>query len=97
MTAPDLEVARRLARAFVDARSAACVNIVPGITSVYRWQGQVEESSEVLLIAKTTEDRVADLMRELRELHPYEVPECVVLEPSGVEAKYLAWLRAETR
>ncbi len=96
MTAPDLAVARALARALVEHKSAACVNLVPGVQSIYRWQGQIEESSEVLLVAKTTAGRIADLVRQLRELHPYDVPECVVLEPREVEAKYKAWLLAET-
>lgn len=96
MTAPDLAVARALARALVEHKSAACVNLVPGVQSIYRWQGQIEESSEVLLVAKTTAGRIADLVRQLRELHPYDVPECVVLEPREIEAKYKAWLLAET-
>ncbi len=96
MTAPDLALARSLAHALVEQRCVACVNLVPGVQSIYRWQGQIEESSEVLLVAKTTAGRIADLMRQLRELHPYEVPECVVLEPRDVEAKYKAWLIAET-
>lgn len=97
MTAPDAAVARTLARALVEEKCAACVNLVPGVESIYRWQGAVEEASEVLLIAKTTAGRVPDLVRRLRELHPYEVPECVVLEPRDVEPKYKAWLLAETK
>lgn len=96
MTAPDLDVARRLARALVEGHSAACVNLVPAVRSIYRWQGAIEEAGEVLMIAKTTAGRVADLMKCLGELHPYDVPECVVLEPRDVEPKYRAWLLAET-
>ncbi len=96
MTAPDMVMAKSLAREFVDARCAACVNLVPGVQSVYRWKGAVEEAGEVLMIAKTTAERVDDLMRLLRERHPYELPECVVVAPRDVEARYKAWIADET-
>jgi periplasmic divalent cation tolerance protein len=97
MTAPDLETARRIARALVESKVCACVNLLPGATSIYRWKGAVEEASEVLLVAKTTESRVAELESALSKAHPYEVPELVVLTAAHVEAKYLAWLVDETR
>lgn len=96
ITAPDLEVGRVLARTLVGARAAACVNLVPGLTSVYRWQGEVQEDPEVLLVAKTTCGRMAELEALLAEHHPYDVPECVALAPASVEASYLAWLVGET-
>lgn len=96
-TAPDEEVARRIAHGLVERRLAACVNLVPGLTSVYRWQGRVEEASELLLIAKTTPARLAELEIALGELHPYDTPELVVLRPEHVGARYLAWLAEETR
>ena len=92
ITAPDASTARVLARALVERSLAACVNLVPGVTSIYRWKGALEEQSEVLMIAKTTAARVHELEALLIELHPYDVPECVVLEPAHVEAKYLRWL-----
>jgi len=92
MTAPDAEVARRLARGWVEAGLVACVNVVPGVTSVYAWQGGVEEDSEVLLIAKTTVAGAERLERSLAEDHPYDVPECVVLAPTHVARGYLDWL-----
>lgn len=92
VTAPEGEEALRLARALVDERLAACVNVLAGATSVYRWQGRVHEEGEALLVVKTAADRVARLERRLGELHPYDVPELVVLGPSHVEARYLAWL-----
>ena len=97
VTAPDLEAARRLARAWVDAKLVACVNLVPGIESIYRWQGKVEASNEVLLVVKTTADRVAELEASLPGLHPYEVPEFVVLDAEHVAPRYAAWLAGETR
>ena len=96
-TAPDREVAERIARALVDRGLAACVNLVPGIRSLYRWKGEVEAADEILLVAKTTEERLEELERALRELHPYEVPECIALEADRVEATYLAWLQESTR
>lgn len=97
ITAPDIDTARKIARRLVDSGIAACVNLVPGVLSIYRWKGAVEEAGEILLVAKTVRARVAELERALAEVHPYEVPECVVLEPRAVGAKYLEWLVGETR
>lgn len=96
ITAPDQDCALRLARALIEARLAACVNLVNGVTSVYRWQGAIEEAREVLMLVKTTGARLPALEARLIELHPYDVPECVALAPSEVEARYLKWLRTET-
>jgi len=95
-TAPDRETATRIARGLVERSLAACANLLPGVRSIYRWQGRIEESDEILLVLKTTQARVDELERALLELHPYEVPECVVFAPFHVEAKYLAWLVGET-
>src|SRR5436853_148368 len=78
-------------------RASACVNVLPGATSIYRWKGAVEEASEVLLVAKTTAARAGDLEAALAKLHPYEVPELVLVAADHVEAKYLAWLVESTR
>jgi periplasmic divalent cation tolerance protein len=95
-TAPDLDTAKRIARALVERRLVACVNVLGGATSVYRWKGAVEEAQEVLLVIKTSAARIAELEHALAELHPYEVPELVALEPAHVEAKYLRWLLGES-
>lgn len=95
VTAPDRAAAERLARELVGRRLAACVNLIEGLTSIYRWHGAVEEAREVLLIAKTTAARYPELERALHELHPYEVPECIALAPAAVAAKYGAWLVGE--
>lgn len=94
ITAPDREVALRLARGLVERRLAACAQVLPGLTSVYRWQGAVHEESEVLLLAKSTAARLAALEAWVRESHPYETPEVVALAPERVEPRYLAWLEA---
>ncbi len=96
ITAPDVATALLLARALVEARTAACVNLLPGVTSIYRWQGAVHEDAEVLLVAKTRAERLSQIEALLARLHPYEVPELVVLAPEHVERKYLAWLLCES-
>jgi periplasmic divalent cation tolerance protein len=95
VTAPDAEVGARLARAIVEERLAACVNVVPGVRSIYRWQGAVQDDTEVLLVMKTRADRVDALGARVRELHPYDVPEVLALAAAGGSADYLAWVRAE--
>jgi periplasmic divalent cation tolerance protein len=82
----------RIARALVERRLAACVNVLPGLTSLYRWQGEVAREAEVLLLIKTRAERFAALREALAELHPYEVPELVALPIAAGHAPYLAWL-----
>ena len=86
--------ARELAHALVEARLAACVNIVPRIHSVYRWEGKVSGDDEQLLIIKTSDERVDALREALFERHPYDVPEFVVLAIGGTSDAYGAWLLA---
>ena len=93
---PDDDRARTLARALVDERLAACVQAVPGVTSTYRWQGEVQIDAEVLLLIKTTRARIDALTRRIAELHPYATPELLVLEVVGGAPDYLAWLDAAT-
>lgn len=95
VTAPDMETAARIGRALVEERLAACVNVVPGITSIYRWKDAVETETEVLLLVKTLATRGADLDARVRELHPYEVPEVVRLDVAGGSLPYLDWVRSE--
>jgi periplasmic divalent cation tolerance protein len=86
------EEGRRLARALVERRLASCVNVIPNLTSVYRWQGAVEEAAEALLLIKTTQERLPALEAALSELHSYEVPEFLALAPEAGSQAYLAWL-----
>jgi periplasmic divalent cation tolerance protein len=97
VTAPDEETGRRIARALVEERLAACVNVLPGVRSIYRWKGAVEEASEVMLVAKTRAERAGLLAARVRALHPYELPEVVALPVTDGSRAYLRWVIAESR
>jgi periplasmic divalent cation tolerance protein len=88
--------ARSLARVLIDQRLAACVNIVPSVTSFYRWQGRIEEEGEQLMVIKTVDDNVHDLREALFARHPYEVPELMVLQVTATSEAYGAWLLEST-
>jgi len=96
ITAPNVECADTLARALVEERLAACVNVVPGIHSLYRWEGEVQNDPEVLLIAKTCADRCSALAARVKELHPYDVPEVLDLPAVSGSRAYLDWVRTES-
>ena len=96
-TCPDETTASRLARALVDERLAACVNVIGGVASTYRWKDTVQTDDETLLIIKTTADRLDAMQTRLVALHPYEVPEVLAIEPVAGSEPYLAWLDRETR
>ena len=96
-TFPDVEKARQTGTALVEAQLAACVNLLPGIESIYRWQGAVERAGEVLAVFKTTQEVWPAFEQRLRALHPYEVPEIVALKPEQVAESYARWVMAETR
>lgn len=87
--------AMRIARTLVERRLAACVNVVPNIVSVYRWQGAIEESNEWLLVVKTAAGLLENLKEELPKMHPYEVPELVAMNIVDGAESYLNWLTAE--
>jgi periplasmic divalent cation tolerance protein len=97
MTAPSLAVADELANALVQAHVAACVSILPGIRSVYRWQGRLERGDEVQLLVKTTRDRIDATRAIVAAVHPFEVPELIVLPVVDGLPAYLSWVVAETR
>ena len=94
---PDAETATRIADALVGERLAACVQVIPSALSVYRWQGEVHEDQEVLLVVKTTRARLDALTERIRALHPYELPEVVAVDIAGGLPAYLAWIAEETR
>ena len=89
------EEARMIARSLVEKRLAACVQLVPGLRSVYRWKGEIEEESEILLVIKSRRDLFRRLEAELRKLHSYETPEIVALTVVDGSADYLEWLDRE--
>ena len=91
------EDAERIGRALVERGLAACVNVVPGLVSIYRWQGQLESQEERLLLIKTRAERFEALREALVALHPYEVPEVVALPIAAGHAPYLAWLDDNSR
>jgi periplasmic divalent cation tolerance protein len=96
VTTPTAEKAAEIARAVVDERLAACGNVVPGLRSIYRWQGQVQDDAEVLLLLKTTGARFEALRDRVLALHPYEVPEVIAVRVEAGSAAYLAWIAGET-
>jgi len=91
-TAGSQDEARKIAHALVERRLAACVNIIPQIESIYRWQGKVESATEWLLVVKTQSTAFAQVRDAIRELHSYELPECLLLEISDGSTDYLSWI-----
>jgi periplasmic divalent cation tolerance protein len=96
-TAPDDDRAETWARTLVNEGLAACVNVHGPMISVYRWKGAVEREAERQIVIKTTDDRVAVLRARLHELHPYELPEFLVIGIEGGSEAYLRWIREQTR
>jgi periplasmic divalent cation tolerance protein len=92
VTAPDMEVAETLGRALVEERLAACVNLVPSVTSLYRWEGRVQKSGEVLLLVKSTAEGYERLRDRILELHPYDTPEVLDLPVRRGDRRYLEWV-----
>jgi periplasmic divalent cation tolerance protein len=96
VTAPSQEKAVEIARAVVEARLAACGNVVPGLRSIYRWEGRVHDDAEALLVLKTTRARFEALRDRVLALHPYEVPEVLALPVEAGSAAYAEWIAGET-
>ncbi len=93
VTCPTSEVGDALARELVARGLVACVNLVPGVRSIYRWKGEICEDQEVMLVMKTTLSQVGELMEVIPSLHPYEVPEILALQVDSGLPAYLAWVR----
>ena len=93
-TADNMDLASKIARSLVEGGAAACVNIVPGVRSIYRWQGKLCDEGELLLIIKTTEERFEDVRTKIRSLHSYELPEIVAIPIAAGDEEYLRWLSA---
>jgi periplasmic divalent cation tolerance protein len=97
VTAPDLKTARALAKAALGARLVACANLIPGLESHYWWRGKLERSREVLLVFKSTKEKLAALENMIRKIHPYDTPEFIVLPVTFGTAGYLDWLAASVQ
>lgn len=95
-TVPTEELGASIGRALIEARLAACVNILPPMTSIYRWHGAVTTDTERQVVIKTTDAQVPAVQERLRALHSYELPECLVLPVSGGSDAYLDWVRQES-
>ena len=93
VTVPDVETGKAIARSLVEKELAACGNLVPGVTSIYRWQGKIEEASEQLLILKSSREHWDALQAEIQKLHPYDCPEIVAVTPDAISPAYAAWWR----
>lgn len=96
ITCPDHASADQLAIELIEQRHAACVNLMPGLTSVYRWAGKIEKDQEVLLVAKTTDTAFAGLKTCVQTLHPAELPEIIAIPVCDGLPEYLQWVNAET-
>ncbi|AMK75680.1 MULTISPECIES: divalent-cation tolerance protein CutA [Methylomonas] len=91
-TCPDVEVADKLSRELVSRKLAACVNILPGVRSIYEWQGEVETAQEHLLLIKSHQDRYAAIEATLKSLHPYQLPEIIAVAIERGSPDYLKWI-----
>jgi len=96
ITVPSMEVGKQIARELVETRLAACVNILPGITSLYRWQGEVTEEDELLLVVKTQQALFDRLVELVTQHHPYDLPEVIALPIIAGLESYLTWIDKET-
>lgn len=96
-TLPSAEAAAELAKAVVGEKLAACANLLPAVRSIYRWQGRVQDESEVLVLFKTRQEHFERLKARLLELHPYEIPEVLAVPVEQGYQAYLDWLGQETR
>lgn len=95
-TLPDRKTAEKLAHVLIEQQLAACINILPGVTSVYRWQGKVESADETMVLIKTTMVRYPALEAAIKKQHPYELPEIVAVPLCAGLPAYLAWVKTET-
>jgi periplasmic divalent cation tolerance protein len=94
---PDMRTAEEIARSLLQQRLAACVNILPAVRSIYRWQDAIEEAEEVTMLIKSTREHYAEIEHGIGALHPYDVPEIIAIPISAGLPAYLSWIADETR
>lgn len=95
-TFPSEAEARRVGRELVERRLAACVNIIPGMTAIFEWEGRIDEAGETSMLIKTRRSRAGEVMAETRKLHPYTVPALLVIELAGADAAFAGWIDRQT-
>ncbi len=88
--------AKRIGRALVDSKHAACVNIFPATVAIYEWQGEVQEAGEVVMLIKTRKACLTEALARVKEMHPYDTPALLVIEPSQVDGDFAAWIAGQT-
>ena len=93
VTVPNFEVAKKVARILVEHKLAACVNIIQNVFSIYQWKNNIQEDTELLLFIKTTEEKCNSIIQKIKEIHPYEVPECIGFKIEKGLEKYLNWIQ----
>lgn len=93
-TCPDRESAEKIARQLINDKIAACINILPGITSIYTWQGNIETEQEHLLLIKTRKDRFQAIEKSIQTSHPYEIPEIIAIPVENGLAEYMQWIES---
>ena len=96
-TFPDIETARRISNQLVTEKLAACANILPGVESIYRWRGNIENATETLVFFKLSEDRQSAFQDKLRSLHPYDIPEIIFVSIASGLTDYLQWVSENCR
>ena len=95
-TLESVDDAKRIGRALVESKLAACVNILPAMTAIYEWQGELQEAGEVVMLIKTRKACQAEALARAKELHPYDTPALLVIEPSEVDDDFAAWIAGQT-
>ncbi len=96
VTTPDNTTAERIAYQLLEKKLAACINIVPNLTSIYKWMGKIETSQETLMIIKTKTELFEEIKKEIRRIHPYQVPEIISIPIQDGNKEYLKWIEEET-
>ena len=96
-TAPSQEIASNIAKTLLKNKLCACVNIIPQCVSIYEWEGKIEESHEVMLFIKTIDCKYLELERQVKNIHPYDVPEIIKIQINGGYSKYLGWIHEVIR